>query len=60
MSDTIQLYSKLGTKTNYYLKITTNNKCKYYLTKLVPDPDTYFSDKTKYRFIILDSVWKTH
>ena len=54
MSDPIQLYSKLGEKTDYYLTITVNNK--YYITKRVPDPDTYFSDTAKYRFIILNCV----
>ena len=54
MSDPIQLYSKLGEKTDYYLTITENNK--YYIKKRVPYPDTYFSDKTKYRFIILNCV----
>jgi hypothetical protein len=54
MSDPIQLYSKLGAKTDYYLTITVNNK--YYITKRVPDPDTYFSDRAKYRFIILNCV----
>ena len=33
MSDPIQLYSKLGEKTDYYLTITVNNK--YYIKKRV-------------------------
>ena len=55
MSDTqIHLYTDQGVETLFCLRITANQK--YYLTKTVACPESYYSDKTTYRSIVIQPV----
>jgi hypothetical protein len=50
----IQLYTELGAETEYYLTITSTHK--YYITKMVACSDSRYSDKTKYKSIVIQCV----
>lgn len=54
MSKTFPLYNFQGHPSLFYLKVMSKNQ--YYIVKLVEDQQSYFSDKTTYREIVIQKV----
>jgi len=54
MSKTFPLYNFQGHPSVFYLKVMSKNQ--YFIVKKVEDQQSYFSDKTTYRYIVIHKV----